>query len=259
MLRFHEVYFSLWGRDFDPDEVTRIVGITPTSTQRRAHPVPKMTRWVYSDGEQDTANTDIHACSARLVAALLPGQDRIAAVRQQYALEAALVVVLHPVDVTSPPILHFPTEVIAFLGVVGASIDIDAYYWKSDRAAPDGQDADDIAGIRATTDRLFVYGTLAPGKPNAHILADVPGTWEPATVTGTLHAEGWGAAQGYPGIVLDPHGGTVHGLVFSSDELASHWARLDAFEGDGYERVVTQARLADGTIVEAFVYRLSGR
>lgn len=111
----------------------------------------------------------------------------------------------------------------------------------------------------AVTERLFVYGTLAPGRPNAHVLADVAGTWTPATVTGTLHAEGWGAAQGYPGIVLDPHGAAVDGLVFSSDELAQHWARLDAFEGDGYERVVTQARLADGTIVEAFVYRLSGR
>lgn len=109
------------------------------------------------------------------------------------------------------------------------------------------------------TERLFVYGTLAPGKPNAHVLADVPGRWEPATVTGTLHAEGWGAAQGYPGIVLDDDGDIVPGLVFSSDELANHWARLDAFEGDGYERVIAKARLADGRVVEAFIYRLSGR
>ena len=28
--------------------------------------------------------------------------------------------------------------------------------------------------------RLFVYGTLAPGRANAHVLADIPGTWEPA-------------------------------------------------------------------------------
>ena len=107
------------------------------------------------------------------------------------------------------------------------------------------------------TERLFVYGTLAPGRPNAHVLADVAGTWEPASVTGTLYAEGWGAAQGYPGIVLDANGDTVGGLVFRSDELAQHWARLDAFEGDGYERVLTNARLADGSVVEAYVYQLS--
>jgi len=107
------------------------------------------------------------------------------------------------------------------------------------------------------THRLFVYGTLAPGRPNAHVLADVPGTWEPASVTGTLHAEGWGAAIGFPGIVLDAHGDAVRGLVFSSDALAEHWIRLDAFEGDGYRRVSTTARLDDGREVEAFIYCLS--
>jgi gamma-glutamylcyclotransferase (GGCT)/AIG2-like uncharacterized protein YtfP len=107
--------------------------------------------------------------------------------------------------------------------------------------------------------RLFVYGTLAPGRPNAHLLEDLPGTWEPATVTGTLVPEGWGAAAGYPGIVLDDRGGIVAGLVFTSPALAAQWARLDAFEGDGYERVVTTARLTDGTAVEACVYVLTGR
>jgi gamma-glutamylcyclotransferase (GGCT)/AIG2-like uncharacterized protein YtfP len=107
--------------------------------------------------------------------------------------------------------------------------------------------------------RLFVYGTLAPGRPNAHMLAHVPGTWEPATVTGTLHPEGWGAASGYPGIILDEHGGRVDGLIFSSETLAEHFARLDAFEGDGYTRVLTRATRPDGTTVEAYVYALSGR
>jgi len=109
------------------------------------------------------------------------------------------------------------------------------------------------------TERLFVYGTLAPGKPNAHVLAPVPGTWEPASVTGTLHAEGWGAAAGYPGIVLDPRGGRVDGLLFTSAALAAHWHRLDAFEGEGYTRVTTTVTRPDGTTVEAFVYALRGR
>jgi gamma-glutamylcyclotransferase (GGCT)/AIG2-like uncharacterized protein YtfP len=109
------------------------------------------------------------------------------------------------------------------------------------------------------TERLFVYGTLAPGRPNAHILAPVPGTWEPATVIGTLFQEGWGAAVGYPGIVLDAHGDRVDGLLFTSDRLTDHWARLDAFEGDGYARVMTRATLDDGTMVDAHIYALSGR
>jgi gamma-glutamylcyclotransferase (GGCT)/AIG2-like uncharacterized protein YtfP len=107
--------------------------------------------------------------------------------------------------------------------------------------------------------RLFVYGTLAPGRPNEHVLADIPGSWQPATVTGTLLQEGWGAAAGYPGIVLDEHGAKVQGLLFSSERLADQWARLDQFEGDGYERVLTTATLDDGTTVDAFIYKLSGR
>lgn len=105
--------------------------------------------------------------------------------------------------------------------------------------------------------RLFVYGTLAPGRPNAHVLADVPGTWTPATVRGTLLPDGWGAAIGYPGIVPSDAGDEVEGLVFSSEALATHWARLDDFEGEGYVRVPITARLGDGTRLEAQVYALA--
>ncbi len=106
------------------------------------------------------------------------------------------------------------------------------------------------------TERLFVYGTLAPGRPNEHILADVPGSWEPARVTGTLREEGWGAAMGFPGLDLNEHGETIEGYVFTSTELAEHWARLDAFEGDAYARVPATVRLAGGQTVKAYVYVL---
>ena len=109
---------------------------------------------------------------------------------------------------------------------------------------------------RLMIDRLFVYGTLAPGRPNEYVLAKVPGTWEPATVKGTLLQEGWGAAVGYPGLVMDELGGDVQGFIVSSEELAAHWARLDEFEGEGYERVVTSAELEDGAIVQAHIYAL---
>ena len=104
---------------------------------------------------------------------------------------------------------------------------------------------------------LFVYGTLAPGRPNQHILEEVEGEWRPATVQGTLHEEGWGATMGYPGIKLSTAGGTVEGFVFSSSELAKHWTRLDTFEGEAYQRVVTTAKLSDQTTVSAFIYVLA--
>lgn len=107
------------------------------------------------------------------------------------------------------------------------------------------------------TERLFVYGSLAPGRANEHVLAAMSGDWEPGSVRGTLRQEGWGAAIGFPGIVLDAEGGEVSGQVFTSDELSQHWARLDAFEGEGYARTLATVHLSDGREVEAYVYCLA--
>lgn len=105
--------------------------------------------------------------------------------------------------------------------------------------------------------RLFVYGTLAPGRPNEHVLAHVSGSWETATVRGRLLQDGWGAKVGYPGIVPDEKRELVTGWVFTSKELQAHLPRLDAFEGRGYERVVVTAQLTDGSLVDAYIYQLS--
>lgn len=105
-------------------------------------------------------------------------------------------------------------------------------------------------------ERLFVYGTLAPGRPNEHVLSAIGGSWEPATVNGTLRPEGWGAAMGYPGIDLDEQGGEVEGFLFSSENLSGHWAALDEFEGEAYKRVLAEVRLKDGRTVDAHIYTL---
>jgi len=107
------------------------------------------------------------------------------------------------------------------------------------------------------TNRLFVYGTLAPGKSNAHVLADLAGTWERAYTHGTVYQVAWGPARGYPGILLNQDDAEVSGLIFTSDELSAHWCKLDAFEGEGYNRILVKARLESGSIVQAYIYSLS--
>ncbi len=104
--------------------------------------------------------------------------------------------------------------------------------------------------------KLFVYGTLSPGCPNEHILNNIGGSWEKASITGTLHEEGWGSAMGYPGIKLDKNDGKVKGFLFNSDKIEEHWAELDAFEGKAYERVLTAVELSSGRVVDAYVYSL---
>jgi gamma-glutamylcyclotransferase (GGCT)/AIG2-like uncharacterized protein YtfP len=111
------------------------------------------------------------------------------------------------------------------------------------------------ADLSAVT-RLAVYGTLAPGRENHRQLADLQGQWQRGTVRGNLTNAGWGSALGYPGLILDPSGPVVEVYLFESLDLPDHWARLDEFEGDGYQRVITQVRLADGEL-SAHIYALA--
>jgi len=103
---------------------------------------------------------------------------------------------------------------------------------------------------------LFVYGTLGPGRPNAHVLEGIGGRWEEGHVGGTLENKGWGAEMGFPGIILDDSGNRVNGFLFISDNLAEHWHILDEFEGDEYERVAVEVITHDGRPFASCIYRL---
>lgn len=105
-------------------------------------------------------------------------------------------------------------------------------------------------------ERLAVYGTLAPGRSNHHQLAGLKGRWRNGTVRGRRFESGWGAASGYPGLVLDEHGGTVEVQLFESPDLPAHWQRLDAFEGPGYQRVTAAVALPEETL-PASIYVLA--
>jgi gamma-glutamylcyclotransferase (GGCT)/AIG2-like uncharacterized protein YtfP len=101
----------------------------------------------------------------------------------------------------------------------------------------------DAASSEADT-ALAVYGTLAPGKENHGQIGMIAGRWRLGTVRGRLAPKGWGAALGFPGLMLDPDGQAVEVQVFESDDLPAHWERLDEFEGPGYRRVPVTVDLA---------------
>ena len=105
-------------------------------------------------------------------------------------------------------------------------------------------------------EQLFVYGTLGPGRPNEHVLEAIGGSWEAATVNGNLRHEGWGSELGYPGIDPNEHGEVVEGFLFTSENISGHWAALDKFEGDAYERAVAKVKLKDESLVDAYIYTL---
>lgn len=101
--------------------------------------------------------------------------------------------------------------------------------------------------------RLAVYGSLAPGKRNAHILEPLGGKWTPAIVHGHLRPILSGEFVGYNIIELAEDGDPVPCLLFSSRDLPAFWDQLDAFEGPAYVRTITRVRVGDA-VVEANIY-----
>lgn len=104
-------------------------------------------------------------------------------------------------------------------------------------------------------EKLFVYGTLCPGRTNAHILESIGGEWLAGTVKGILHEVGWGAALGFPAIQLDTQGAPVQGYVFQSTALSQHWPMLDEFEA-GYDRVPVTVNTEQGEQITAWIYQI---
>jgi hypothetical protein len=81
------------------------------------------------------------------------------------------------------------------------------------------------------------------------VLADLAGAWTEGVIRGSRVAAGWGDSEGYPAFRPDPNGDDVAVFLFESADLPAHWERLDAFEGDEYERIVVEVRCADRTLL----------
>ena len=63
--------------------------------------------------------------------------------------------------------------------------------------------------------------------------------------------------MGYPAIILDEMADKINGFLFSSNNLSMHWAKLDDYEEEYYERVLTEVILNDNSKVNAYVYIIS--
>jgi gamma-glutamylcyclotransferase (GGCT)/AIG2-like uncharacterized protein YtfP len=95
--------------------------------------------------------------------------------------------------------------------------------------------------------KFAVYGTLRPGEPN-HDVVTAKGTWTDVCVTGWLRDE-----RGLPAFEFDVTGDQVPAALLTSQELPNTWERLDAFEGNRYERHLGIYQHA-GTVGVANIY-----
>jgi len=89
-----------------------------------------------------------------------------------------------------------------------------------------------------TDNLLAVYGTLAPGRQNYHIVEPFGGDWSEGIIEGNLQQTGWGATLGYPAF-RPQSGGPVHKIkVLKSLALPAGWQHVDDFEGPEYQRIL---------------------
>ncbi len=103
--------------------------------------------------------------------------------------------------------------------------------------------------------RLFVYGSLAPGRSHHYLLAGLPGYWQKARVSGYFFPNGTAGTRGWPALKPSSRGTAVAGYILTSKRLTEHWRDLDKFEGHFYRRVKARAALENGANISVFLYR----
>lgn len=127
------VYFALDGDDFDPDEVTKFIGIEPTSIMRKGSKaggkLPKKNSWVVSTENVVNEYIDVFDMASEIISILKPKKDQIIRAIEQFKVTPRLEVVLwfSVNQEHSTPAIGFEPETVAFLGEIGAFIDIDTY------------------------------------------------------------------------------------------------------------------------------------
>ena len=134
MANIGEVYFAMYGDDFDPADVSIYVGCAATDVrckgQRRPDvPLPRYSSWAVSTGRVEADVINVYEMSEQLVEQLLPFVHKLAEAKTVFNLRAVFQVVLwiDQNEDASMPAIGFDPSVIQFIHMVGAKIDIDTY------------------------------------------------------------------------------------------------------------------------------------
>lgn len=126
-------YFALYGYHFNPDDITRLLGIEPTSINAAGAysglDKPVISSWELSTGTvtSDESEVDIYKLTEDILKQLEPIKDKIIEVCKSHNLSPRLGIVLTlSVDKNeSSPDVGFGARIIRFLADIGAFINVD--------------------------------------------------------------------------------------------------------------------------------------
>jgi hypothetical protein len=131
------VYFALKGDDFDPREITRQIGIDPTSSWRKGdqgkyNPMIKNSCWQLST-EKGKEYIEVDKLVNEIVTKLISKIDVINKIKHQFHLESVMEVVLD-IDINpevSTPAIGHDLQTIEFLYKTKTITDVDIYRFDS--------------------------------------------------------------------------------------------------------------------------------
>jgi hypothetical protein len=127
------VYFALDGDDFDPDDLTQLIGIAPSKIRRKrdmvSNNLPKFNSWQIHSEKVIDEFVDVYDLSEAVVLRLKDRVELILESKKKYNLTCRLQVVLWVTsdESQSTPAIGFEENIINFLAKVGASVDVDTY------------------------------------------------------------------------------------------------------------------------------------
>lgn len=123
-------HFTLSGYHFNPDDITRLLGIQPTSVDAAGAnsglDKPVISSWELST-DTITDNVDVYDLTGKLIKQVEPAKDKILQVIKSHNLSPRFGVVLVlsvDKDETTPDV-GFGARTIRFLADIGAFINID--------------------------------------------------------------------------------------------------------------------------------------
>jgi hypothetical protein len=123
-------YFALGGYHFDPDDITRLLGIEPTSVNAAGAnstlDKPIISSWELST-DNVTDDVDVYALTDSIIKQLEPIKEKLLQVIKSHNLSPRIgVVLVLSVDKDeSVPDVGFGARTIRFLGEIGAFINVE--------------------------------------------------------------------------------------------------------------------------------------